>query len=61
MADILGELRNASETLENQNITLSKAHNVMTMYTKQIHSFNDCPRNHSVLPQSAEKKFFKVN
>ena len=61
MADILGELRNASEILENQNITLSKAHNVMNTYTKQIDSFNDCPGKHSVLPQSAEKKFFKVN
>ena len=55
MADVLNELKYLSETLQNRNITLPKAHTLLTAYTKRIGSFIASPGEHSILAQRVEK------
>ena len=42
MADVLSELKNLSEALQNQNITLPKLHTLLLVYTKRIESLMLC-------------------
>ena len=55
MADVLNELKNLSETLQSQNITLPKAHTLLNAYTKRIKSLIPSPGEHSISVQKAEK------
>ena len=55
MADVLNELKYLSETLQNRNITLPKAHTLLTTCTKRIESLLTSLWEHSILAQRAEK------
>ena len=55
MADVLNELKKLSETLQNRNTTISKAHTLLITYTKRIDTLNDFPGEHSILAREAEK------
>ena len=55
MADVLNELTNLSETLQNRNTTLPKAHALLNAYTKRIKSLIASLGKHSILAQQAEK------
>ena len=55
MANVLNKLKKLSETLQNRNTTLPKAHTLLTAYTKRIESLIAFPKKHSILAQQAEK------
>ena len=55
MANLLNELKNLSETLQNRNIALPKAHISLTAYAKQIKSFIASLGKRFILARRAEK------
>ena len=55
MADVSNELKNLSETLQNRNTTISKAHTLLITFTKQIEALSDFSGEQSILAQEAGK------